>query len=128
MILQYLAEISPKSPPPGHVAHSMQLIMRPLKKLGISSQPHAVLGYCTLTQSDILIETDVSYTDISSLPSSVCSAGDMLRPEDQSKDYEMAIGGMTLDSASSMGMEERRVKDMEKEPAVEEKKGQTDME
>ena len=45
--LQYLAEMGPKSPPPGHVVHSIQLIMRPLKQTEISFMPHAVLGYGT---------------------------------------------------------------------------------
>ena len=93
--LQYLAEVGPKSPPPGHVAHSVQSMMRPLKQLEISFQPHAVLGYGTSVQSSTSIETDVSCADISSLPSSICSAGDMLQPDDQSKDYRSAMGGMT---------------------------------
>ena len=75
--LQYLAEVGPKSPPPGHVAHSVQLIMRPLKQLEISFQPHAELGYGTSVRSSTSIKTDVSYADILSLPSSICSAGDM---------------------------------------------------
>ena len=45
--LQYLAEVGPKSPPPGHIVHSMQSIMRCLEQLKISFQPHAVLGYGT---------------------------------------------------------------------------------
>ena len=45
--LQYLAEVGPKSPPPGHITHSVQSIMRPLKQLEISFQPHTVLGYGT---------------------------------------------------------------------------------
>ena len=31
--LQYLAEVGPKSPPPGHITHSVWSIMRPLKQL-----------------------------------------------------------------------------------------------
>ena len=45
--LQYLTEVGPKSPPPGHITHSVQSIMRSLKQLDISFQPHAVLGYGT---------------------------------------------------------------------------------
>ena len=75
--LQYLAEVGPKSPPPGHVVHSVQSIMRPLKQLEISFQPHAVLGYGTSVRLSTSIETDVSCADISSLPSRVCSVGDM---------------------------------------------------
>ena len=50
----------------------------------------------------------------------------MLRPGDQSKDYKSAIGGITLDSASSTGMEERRIKDMEREPDIKEEQGGVD--
>ena len=46
----------------------------------------------------------------------------MLQPDDQSKDYESAMGVMTLDSASSMGMEERGIKDMERELDVKKNK------
>ena len=66
--LQYLAEMGPKSLPPGHVAHSVQSIMRPLKQTKISFMPHAVLGYGTSTQLSTSIKTDVSCADISSLP------------------------------------------------------------
>ena len=38
------------------------------------------------------------------------------------------MGGMTLDSASSTGMEERGNKDMEREPDVKEEQGRTDKE
>ena len=46
--VQYLAEMGPKSPPPGHVIHSVQSIMRPLKQAEISFMPHAVLGIALL--------------------------------------------------------------------------------
>ena len=88
--LQYLAEVGPKSPPPGHVAHSVQSIMRPLKQTKISFMPPAVWGYGTLVQLSTSIKTDVSCVDISSLPSSVCSAGDMPQPDDRPKEYESA--------------------------------------
>ena len=48
--------------------------------------------------------------------------------DDRSKDYESAMGGMTLNSASSTGMEERGIKDMEREPDVKEEQGGTDKE
>ena len=66
--------------------------------------------------------------DILSLPSSVCSARDMLQPDDRSKDYESAMGGMTLNLASLTGMEERGIKDMEREPDVKEEQGRMDKE
>ena len=52
----------------------------------------------------------------------------MLQPNDQSKDYESAMGGMTLDLASSTGMEEGGIKDMEREPNVKEEQGGMDKE
>ena len=76
--LQYLAEVSPKSPPPGHIAHCVESIMWPLQQADISFMPHAVLGYATLICSrSASVEMDISYGDISLLPSSEGSAGDM---------------------------------------------------
>ena len=49
--LQYLAEVGLRSPPPGHIAHNVQSIMRPLEQTEISFMPHAVLGYGTSVQS-----------------------------------------------------------------------------
>ena len=108
-----------KEPTPRHVAHSMQSIMSPLEQAEISFIPHAVLGYSTSVQSSTSIETDISCADVSSLPLSVCSAGDMSQPDDQPRDYESAMGGMTLDSASSTGTGEQDIEDMEKNPEVE---------
>ena len=107
-----------KSPPPGHIVHSMQSIMRPLKQADISFIPHAVLGYSTSVRSSTSIETDVLCANVSLLPSSICSAGDMSRPDDRPRDYKSAMGGMTLDSASSTGTGEQDIKDMEKNPEV----------
>ena len=118
--LQYLAEVGPKSPPPGHVAHSMQSIMQPLQQAEISFMPHAVLGYATLIRSrSTSVKTDISCADISLLPSSVGSAGDMPRPDAQLGNYELAMEGMTLDSVSSTGTGEPVIKEMEKNPEVE---------
>ena len=126
--LQYLDEVGPKSPPLGHVVHNMQSIMRPLEQIDISFQPHAVLGYGTSVPSSTSIETDVSHVDISSLPSRVCSVRDMLQPDNWPKDYESAMGGMTLNSASLTGTEEPDIKDMEKTPDVETEEGGADKE
>ena len=104
--LQYLAEVSPKSPPAGQIAQNVQLIMRPLQQADISFMPLAVLGYAVSTQSrGASVETDVLFADISSLPQSVGWAGDMPQLGDQPKpeDYEFAMGEMTLESASSTG-------------------------
>ena len=57
--------------------------------LDIAFTPQAVLGVHVSTQSrSTSLETDVSLADISSLPSSVGSTGDMLRHE---ADMEMTI-------------------------------------
>ena len=70
----------------------------------------------------------MSSVNISSLPLSVCSAGDMTQWSDQPKDYESAIRGMTLDSASLIETGKRDVEDMEKEPEVEKEWGEEDKE
>ena len=62
---------------------------------------------------------DISCADISSLPSSVGSAGDMPRHETCLGDYESAMQGMTLDSVSSTGVGEQDIKEMKKNPEVE---------
>ena len=62
---------------------------------------------------------DISCADISLLPSSVDSAGDMPRPDAQLDDYELAMGGMTLDSVSLTRMGKPDVDEMEKNPEVE---------
>ena len=104
--LKYLAEVGPRSPPARQVAQSIQAIMRPLQQVDILFIPHAVLGYTALTQSkSTSVETDVSLADISSLPLSVCSTGDMPQPDRQSRpgDYKSAKGEMMLESGSSSG-------------------------
>ena len=76
--LHYLAEVGPKSPPAGHIAQSVQSIMWPLQQADISFMSHAVLGYAVSTRlRGTSVETDVSFADISSLPSSLGSVGDM---------------------------------------------------
>ena len=89
--------MGPKSPPPRHIAHSVQSIMRPLKQAEISFIPHAVLGYSTSVQLSTSVKTDISCADISSLPSSIGLAGNMPRPDARPRDHESAMGGMTLD-------------------------------
>ena len=67
-----------------------------------SSKRGMLLRVCWSTQSrSTSVKTDVSLTDISSLPSSVCSAGDMPQPDHQPKpgDYESAMGEIMLQSA-----------------------------
>ena len=90
--------------------------------------PHAVLGYGTSVQPSTSIKIDVPCADISSLPLSICSAGDMPQHDNQPKDYESAMEGMTLDSASSTGTGEQDIEDMEKNPDVKTKEGRIDKE
>ena len=73
--------MGPKSPPPGHVVHSMHSIMRPLKQAEISFMPHAVLGYSTSIRLSAAIKTDVSCANVSLLPSSIYLAGNMPQPD-----------------------------------------------
>ena len=76
--LQYLVEVGPRSPLAGQISQSVQSIMQTLQQADILYMLHAILGYAASTQSrSTSVETDVSFADISSLPSSVCSAGDM---------------------------------------------------
>ena len=42
--LQYLAEVGPKDPPPGHITHCVQSIMRPLQQAEISFHLMLYLG------------------------------------------------------------------------------------
>ena len=66
--------------------------------------PHAVLGYSTSIQlRGTSVEIDMSCADISLLPLSVGSVGDMPRPDTQPRNYRLAMVGMTLESVSSTG-------------------------
>ena len=115
--LQYLAEMGSKSPQPGHITQCVQSIMWPLQQAEISFMPHAVLGYAMSTQSrSTSVKTDISCADISSLPSSVGSAGDMPQPDNRLGlgDYESPMAEMTLDSASLTGAVEPNIEAVEK--------------
>ena len=93
--------------------------------------PHAVLGYAVLTRSRTTsVETDISCPDISSLPSSVGSAEDMPQPDNrlQLGDYELAMGEMMLDSASSTRAAELDIKAVEKNPEAEDQEDGVDKE
>ena len=67
------------------------------------------------------METDASFTDISSQLLSVGLAGDMPQPGDQPKpgDYELAMGEMTLESTSSTRAVELDVKEVGCNPETE---------
>ena len=93
-----------------------------MQQAEISFMPHAVLGYATSTQSrSTSVKTDIACADISSLPSSIGSAGDMPQPNNQLQfgNYESAMGEMTLDSVSSTGAVEPDIETMEKNPEAE---------
>ena len=80
--LQCLAEMGPQELAPGYICQCVESIMRHLTVLDIAFTPQAVLGVPVSTQSrSTSLETDISLADISSLPSSVGSAGDMLQCE-----------------------------------------------
>ena len=97
----------------------VQSIMRPLQQAEISFMPHVILGYAPSTHSrSTLVKTDISCADISSLPSSVCSAGDMPQLDNQLwlSAYKSALKEMTLDSMSSTGVVKPNVKMVQKNP------------
>ena len=57
----------------------VQWAMRSLQQVEITYPPQAILGYAEPDQSrGASVETDVSLTDVSLLPFSMASAGDML--------------------------------------------------
>ena len=62
---------------------------------------------------------DISCANILSLPLSVGLVGDMPQPDAQPRDYESAMEGMTLDSASSAGTGEQDIKEEEKNLKIE---------
>ena len=86
------------------------------------------MGYSTSIQLSTSVKMDILCAEISSLPLSIGSAGDMPQPDDQPRDYESAIGGMTLDSASPTGTGEQDIKDMEKNPEVKTEEDRVDKE
>ena len=109
--------MGPKSLPPGHIAQCVQSIMWPLQQAEISYMPHAILGHAMSTRlRSTSVETDISCTDISLLPSSVGLAGDMPQPDNRLRfgDYKSAMGEMTLDSVSLTEAVEPNIKTMEK--------------
>ena len=118
-----------KSPALGHVAHSMQSIMQPLQQAEISFMPHAVLGYATSIRSrSASVKMVFSCVNISSLPSSIGSAGDMPQPDTQLDNYKPAMERMTLDSASLTRIREQDIKEMEKNPEVDTREDRVDKE
>ena len=77
--LQCLAEVGPRKPISGYMSQCIESLAHPLMAMGIGFTAHAVMasipsGHSSRSTS---LETDVSTADISSLPSSVRSAGDL---------------------------------------------------
>ena len=91
-MLQCLAELGPQMPAQGTISHCVESIMRQLMVLDISFSSQAVLGSTVSTQlRSTSLEMDVSLADISSLPLSVGSTGDMHRREIQDSEADMEI-------------------------------------
>ena len=129
--LQYLAEVGPKSLPPGHISKCVQSIMWSLQQAEISLMPHAILGYAMSTWSrSTSVKTDISCADISSQLSSVGSAGDMPQPNNRLwlGDNESTMGEMTLDSVSLTGAVEPDVEAVKKNPEAEAQEYRVDKE
>ena len=77
--LQCLAEMVLWKPAPGYTCQCVESILRHLMVLDTAFTPQAVLGVPVSTWSrSTSLEMDVSLANISSLPSSVGSTGDML--------------------------------------------------
>ena len=78
--LQYLAEAGPWKPAFGYVSQCVESLVCPLVAMGIGFTAHAVMASIPLGRSSCStsLETDISTADISSLPSSVGSAGDLV--------------------------------------------------
>ena len=77
--LQCLAEAGPQKPVSGYVSQCVESLVCPLTAMGIGFTAHAVLASAPSGHSSrsTSLETDVSTADISSLPSSVSSAGEL---------------------------------------------------
>ena len=77
--LQCLTEAGPQKPISGYVSQCVESLVRPLMAMGIGFTAHAVMvsapsGHSSHSTS---LETDISTANISSLPSSVSSAGEL---------------------------------------------------
>ena len=91
--------------------------------------PHTVLGHATsIRLRRTSVKMDISCADISLLPSSVGSPGDMPQTDTQLGNYKSAMEGMTLDSVSLTGIREQDTEEMEKDPEVETREDRVDKE
>ena len=92
--LQCIAEAGPRRPTPRYICQCVESIMHPISAIGIAFSVHLVLASAALSQSrSTSLETDVSLVNLSSLPSSVGSAGDLARKVDQEADMEVSTAG-----------------------------------
>ena len=92
--LQCIAEADPRRPTPRYVCQCIKSIMHPLSAIGITFSVHSVLALAASSRlRSTSLETDVSLANLSSLPSSVGSAGDLAQKVDQEADMEVSTVG-----------------------------------
>ena len=114
--LQCLAAAGPWKPVSGNVSQCIESLVCPLMAMGIGFTTHAVMASAPSGHSShsMLLETDVSTADISSLPSSVGSAGDLANrigveaAMDVSTTASMDVASKTLSEGTVVDQRERR--------------------
>ena len=113
--LQCLAEAGPQKPVSGYVSQCVESLVCPLMAMGIGFTAHAVMA-CTPSghsSRSISLEMDISTADISSLPSSVDSAGDLANRAgaeaamDVSATASMDVASETLSEGTVIDWRER---------------------
>ena len=76
--LQCITEAGNRKPAPGYICQCVESIMHPLSVISIAFSAHSVLALAASSQSrSTSLEMDISLADLSLLPSSVESAGDL---------------------------------------------------
>ena len=112
--LQCLAEAGPR-PALGYVCQCVKSIVHPMVAIGISFTTHAVLTSAPLicSSQSASLETDVSMADISSLPLSIGSAGDLVRRAETKAAMEVSITAL-MDTPSETPTENTVVDQEEK--------------
>ena len=89
--LQCITKVGPRRLAPRYVCQCVESIMHPISVIGITFSVHLVLALTALSRSlSTSLGTDVSLADLSSLPSSVGSAGDLAQKVDQEADMEVS--------------------------------------
>ena len=113
--LQCLAEAGPWKPISGYVSQCVESLVCPLMAMGIGFTAHAVMvsapsGHSSHSTS---LEMDISTADISSLPSSIGSAGDLVNrvggeaAMDVSATASMDVASKTLSESTVVDQRER---------------------